>query len=130
MTWIDFVSTMQFYYAFSTGGKDTLDFLFVSRSVLGFLENFITFERAMILWQFLGISSLLAYMMGGQKLVFGASLGDTGASKLSANFHFSLLFSLKIFIFRLHAFYFISNTFISNARLKFANFQNIFRKIL
>ena len=33
MTWIDFVSTMQFYYAFSTGGADTLDFLFVSRFV-------------------------------------------------------------------------------------------------
>ena len=29
-----------------------------------------------------------------------------------------------------HAFYFISNTFISNARLKFANFQNLSRKIL
>ena len=30
----------------------------------------------------------------------------------------------------IHTFYFISNTFISNARLKFANFQNISQKIL
>ena len=30
----------------------------------------------------------------------------------------------------IHAFYFISNTFISNARLKFVNFQNLSRKIL
>ena len=29
-----------------------------------------------------------------------------------------------------NAFYFISNTFISNARLKFANFQNLSRKRL
>ena len=33
-------------------------------------------------------------------------------------------------IWEIHAFYFISNIFISNARLKFANFQNLYRKIL
>ena len=30
----------------------------------------------------------------------------------------------------LHAFLFISNTFISNARLKLADFENLFRKIM
>ena len=37
---------------------------------------------------------------------------------------------MSIFYELLHAFYFISNTFISNARLKFANYQNLSRKIL
>ena len=35
-----------------------------------------------------------------------------------------------IFHLILHAFSFISNTFNSNSRLKFANFQNLSRKIL
>ena len=39
-------------------------------------------------------------------------------------------FHISKFDKNLHAFYFISNTFISNARLKFANFQNLSRKIL
>ena len=42
---------------------------------------------------------------------------------------YQVKFSHNFFII-LHAFYFISNTFISNARLKFVNIQNISQKIL
>ena len=52
--------------------------------------------------------------------------GSHGIAQRNTSFLKRLPFLCKL----LHAFSFISNTLISNARLKFANFQNLSRKIL
>ena len=57
---------------------------------------------------------------------FSKPMGDSNTGTLyltssGRNFHLSK----KALITLLHAFCFISNTFISNSRLKFANFQNL-----
>ena len=65
----------------------------------------------------------------------GVSLGD-GARHPSLRLFCTMVFFDGFLIhspdhtWTIHAFYFISNTFISNARLKFANFQKLSRKIL
>ena len=66
-----------------------------------------------------------------EEFFFRSRIARDLASRNTGNlFWFALTFSTTFVIDWLHAFYFISNTFISNARLKFANFQNLSRKIL